>query len=134
MNKHVAAATLLCLAAAPQAVAGCLSYGDRLTLTGKLIRQTFPGPPNFESIKDGDKPETGWYLILNRPLCMASGESPLTEAPQAAVRRVQLILTAEQYQTERGRLDQRVTVTGEPWSEHTGHHHAPVLLSGVEFQ
>lgn len=134
MKKCLAAAILLCLAAAPQAVAGCLGYDGRLTLTGKLIRQTFPGPPNFESIKDGDEPETGWYLILKRPLCMAAGKSPLTEAPQAAVRRVQLILTAEQYQTERGRLDQRVTVTGEPWSAHTGHHHAPVLLSGVEFQ
>lgn len=121
-------------ASCPAAAAACLSYDQRITLEGKLVRQTWPGPPNFESIKDGDKAETGWYVILARPLCTLAGESPLTEAKHDSVRRVQLSLTAGQYQAERHRLNHRVTVTGALFSKHTGHHHAPLLLSGVEFR
>jgi hypothetical protein len=35
-----------------------------VTLHGKIIRHTFPGPPNFESIEDGDQPETKWVLVI----------------------------------------------------------------------
>jgi hypothetical protein len=33
-----------------------------ITLRAKLIRHTFPGTPNFESIENGDMPETRWIL------------------------------------------------------------------------
>lgn len=33
-----------------------------ITLRAKLIRHTFPGTPNYESIEDGDMPETRWIL------------------------------------------------------------------------
>ena len=36
-----------------------------VTLRGKLIRHTFPGVPNYESIEDGDAPETRWVLIIS---------------------------------------------------------------------
>jgi hypothetical protein len=35
-----------------------------ITLRGKLIRHTFPGVPNYESIEDGDYPETRWVLKI----------------------------------------------------------------------
>lgn len=35
-----------------------------ITLRGKLIRHTFPGVPNYESIADGDYPETRWVLEI----------------------------------------------------------------------
>jgi hypothetical protein len=35
-----------------------------VTLQGKLIRHTFPGVPNYESIEDGDYPETRWVLEI----------------------------------------------------------------------
>jgi len=35
-----------------------------ITLRGKLIRHTFPGVPNYESIEDGDYPETRWVLEI----------------------------------------------------------------------
>lgn len=35
-----------------------------ITLRGKLIRHTFPGVPNYESIEDGDYPETRWVLVI----------------------------------------------------------------------
>ena len=36
-----------------------------ITLRGKLIRHTFPGVPNYESIEDGDYPETRWVLVIS---------------------------------------------------------------------
>lgn len=33
-----------------------------ITLRAKLIRHTFPGTPNYESIESGDMPETRWVL------------------------------------------------------------------------
>jgi len=33
-----------------------------ITLRAKLIRHTFPGSPNYESIERGDMPETRWVL------------------------------------------------------------------------
>lgn len=35
-----------------------------VTLRGKLIRHTFPGAPNYESIESGDYPETRWVLVI----------------------------------------------------------------------
>jgi len=34
-------------------------------LKGKIIRHTFPGVPNYESIEDGDAPETRWVLVIS---------------------------------------------------------------------
>jgi hypothetical protein len=51
--------------------AECVNYEpDLVSLNGKIIRKTFPGPPNYENIKTGDQPETYWILILTTPLCV----------------------------------------------------------------
>jgi hypothetical protein len=39
-----------------------------VTLIGFVKHITFPGPPNYESIKEGDLNETGPYLILKNPI------------------------------------------------------------------
>ena len=49
----------------------CLSYEPSVVqLSGTVIRETFPGPPNYESIERGDKPEVLWWLVLSQPICM----------------------------------------------------------------
>jgi hypothetical protein len=43
----------------------CLAYEPAVVqLIGTISKKTFPGPPNYESIKKGDKPETYWVLDL----------------------------------------------------------------------
>lgn len=37
-----------------------------VALRGKLIRYTFPGVPNYESIENGDYPETRWVLEISQ--------------------------------------------------------------------
>lgn len=35
-----------------------------IVLKGRIIQHTFPGVPNYESIEQGDAPETRWVLIV----------------------------------------------------------------------
>lgn len=34
-------------------------------LKGKILRHTFPGVPNYESIEEGDAPEIRWVLVIS---------------------------------------------------------------------
>jgi len=42
-------------------------------LAGKVLREVYPGRPNFESVKKGDEKETGWFLIFEKPICVKGG-------------------------------------------------------------
>jgi hypothetical protein len=110
---------------------GCIQArydSDAVALTGVLRRKTYPGPPNYEDVRQGDEAETGYYLQLDRGVC-----APATEFYSAAkdVRDVQLVLDRSGYDRLRPRLGTRVTVTGRIFGAHTGHHHAPVLVNLV---
>jgi hypothetical protein len=88
---------------------------------------TFPGRPNYESIKRGDEAETGFYMALKIPICTSAGlseDAPVTHD----VRLVQLVLEAKGYERLRPLLNKQVTVDGHLFAAHTGHHHAPLLL------
>jgi hypothetical protein len=110
--------------------AGCLQYGPRVVrITGTLIRRTFPGPPGYESIREGDKPETYWLLDLSSPVCVDEDKVyPEFEPAHKQVRRIQLVLDPKAYKENKGLVGKRVAVTGTLFSEQTGHHHTPVLL------
>jgi Domain of unknown function (DUF4431) len=102
----------------------CLSYDPTtVTLKGKLSRKTFAGPPNYESVKKGDAPETYWILHLTRPICVSGDE------PEKNVSDIQLFLSEEQYARHKDLLGKRVVVSGKLWHASTGHHHTNVLLN-----
>jgi len=107
----------------------CLSYdSDGVRLQGIISKKTFPGPPNYESIRRGDKPETYWILHLAQPICTtASGDNDA----EANVTDVQLILTQQGYANFRkfvGRKDVVLFAEGKLMHAMTGHHHTPVLM------
>ena len=109
----------------------CLSYDPALvTLSGTLARKTFPGPPNYESVKKGDKPETSWFLDLPSSICVSEDQAqPGLNPRQSGIREIQLVLTPEQYQRDKGMVGSKVVATGTLFGEHTAHHHTPVLLT-----
>src|SRR5689334_25182997 len=78
----------------------CLSYEPAVvTLSGTLVRKTFPGPPNYESVKKGDKPETNWFLELSAGLCLNEDPTqPDLNPKHSGVHEIQLILEPKQYQ------------------------------------
>ena len=51
----------------------CLKYDSILTLSGKIITITYPGPPHWKSIKKRDKPIKVWVLHLDKPICVDFG-------------------------------------------------------------
>ncbi|WP_350304221.1 hypothetical protein [Photorhabdus viridis] len=46
--------------AAGKTTENCHEEGQKLTLDGTLLRITYPGPPNYENVENGDIPETYW--------------------------------------------------------------------------
>ena len=100
------------------------------SISGTLVRKTYPGPPNYEDIKTGDRPETGWYLRLAEPICLVGTPGDeLNSEDEAGVNAVQLVLTHNEYKTHARLVGKKVTATGTFFRSYTGHHHTPVLLT-----
>jgi len=137
--KHIAvgilASTLLILTESSVSQitprSGCLSYEPVVvTINGTLVRKTFPGPPNYESAKKGDKLETSWFLDLPAKVCVTEDSAePDLNPKQGAVREIQLVLQPEQYVQHKQLVGKKVIATGTLFGKHTAHHHTPVLLT-----
>jgi hypothetical protein len=108
---------------------GCVNYEpDTVTLRGRIVRRTFAGPPNYESIARGDEREQVWLLHLAKPICV----SPGTDSPkETSVSDVQLVFTEgrPQYDRYRPLVGQQVIASGTLFHAITGHHHTKVLLT-----
>jgi hypothetical protein len=113
--------------------AQCLEYEPKVVSPfGSLARETYPGPPNYESIARGDKPETIWVLKLVKAVCvLASHEIDVKEDSE---KEIQLVLEPRQYKQYRKLLGRKVTVTGKLFHSHTGHHHKRLLLTTNEIK
>lgn len=110
---------------------GCLQYEPAMVkLKGTLIRLTFPGPPGYENVRKGDRPETSWFLKLPYAVCVDQDNAdPLINTAKRNIRRVQLVVSEEMYRKYRNLVGHKVVATGTLFGEHTGHHHTPVLLT-----
>jgi hypothetical protein len=109
----------------------CLRYQpDTVTVTGTLARMTFPGRPNYESIKDGDEPETGFYLRPATAICtIGSPDSMMTDnGTLTGIQLVQLVLDSAGYARLRPQLGRVVTLRGTLSVGMTAHYHAPLAL------
>ncbi len=109
----------------------CLSYAPAtVALRGTLVRKSFPGPPNYESVRAGDSAETYWLLNLRSPVCIVRDDAePDLNPLQENVHSVQLVVQPRDYEKYKTLLARRVVATGTLFGSHTGHHHTPVLLT-----
>lgn len=110
----------------------CFSYEPSVVqLSGNVIRKTFPGPPNYESIERGDKPEVLWLLVLSHPICMQEDiKEPSLNPAQKDIRKIQLVFRdAAAYETHKKLVGKGVVAKGTLFGAHTGHHHTPLLLT-----
>jgi hypothetical protein len=109
----------------------CLSYEPTVVkIAGSLERKTVPGPPNYESVRNGDKPETYWFVKLSEPICVAEDEKePDLNPAKKGVGRIQLVLSPDAYAAYKELVGKRVVVSGTLFGAITGHHHTPVLLT-----
>ena len=116
-------------------VVACLSYQGRAMINGMLVSETFPGPPEYESIDRGDTPEIFMLVKLAQPLCVdadPNDDSGLNPAvPQ--VDEVQLALTAEEYNQYHPLIGKSVRVSGKLLGRLSEADHTPVVLHDVTF-
>jgi hypothetical protein len=112
--------------------ASCLPMraGHNVEITGTLEYTDFPGPPNYKSIAKGDRRETAILLKLSEPVCVEGvgiGEIPFKAEN---VDLIQLAIPPKLQEELRSRRN--VTVRGELYDKHTGHHRTEVLMSVTE--
>jgi hypothetical protein len=111
---------------------GCLAYEPvNVELTGTILRKTFPGPPNYESVARGDTPEVHWLLELSSPICMtADAADPDIYPARRDIREIQLAFPdAKTYAREKNLVGKSVVAKGTLFGSHTGHHHTAVVLT-----
>ena len=114
---------LLLLTIRPSMDQKCVTYEpDEVVLKGTIQRHTFPGPPNYESIAKGDRPERYWLLHLAQPICVSASSQWEKET---GVSEVQLIIT----KYDKTLVGRKVVATGTLFRAHTGHHHTKVVLT-----
>jgi hypothetical protein len=109
-----------------------LKQSHSLHSEGVLTYKVFPGPPNFEDVRKGDKPEPAYILRLQKPICVA-GDAFID--PEKQIDRIQIFPAYEDRENPalwkelRSSVGKFVAVEGsEPFGAHTGHHHAPLLM------
>lgn len=115
---------------APSPPAGtCLPYEPaRVTITGRLERRLYYGPPGFGETPAVDQQEVGFYVIPDNPLCTFNQDGMFNGAT-SGVELVQMVLDSAGYANARPHLNSRVRAKGTLFGELSGHHHAPLLLT-----
>lgn len=112
--------------------AECLKDGQDITFTGTVSRETFPGPPNYESIDDGDAPETYWILTISTPQCVTaeSMENGALYEVEKSTTRFQLSFEDTNiYKLQKNLVGNGAIVEGQLFAGQSGHHHTKVLIS-----
>lgn len=103
----------------------CPDENLQVTFQGKLVEHIYPGPPNWESIKDGDEAVKNDFLQLEAPFecdIATDGESASD---------VQLIFLRDAKTSSKEAqnwLNKNVIVTGKTMYAQTGWHYTAVLL------
>ncbi len=70
----------------------CLKYEPTtIELTGTIKPVTFPGPPNYQSVREGDKPERYWVLYLLKPICVDGDPNNNINEAEKNIKSLQLI-------------------------------------------
>jgi hypothetical protein len=112
----------------------CLDIDQAQTIVfeGKLTHKIFPGPPNYEDVRRGDRPEPSYILQLQKPICVSGIDGQID--------RVQIFPQEDSdnrglWATLKSLIGKQVVVSGtSAFGAETGHHHAPLLLPITEIK
>ena len=97
-------------------------------LSGVLISKVFPGPPNFDSIENGDYPEAGWILKLDNQSINILAASMRLDGSEG-IDEIE-IETEKSFNGDLQRcVGRRVICRGILRDAENAHHHTPLLLS-----
>lgn len=109
----------------------CLKYQPmEVTLTGTLKRVVFPGPPNFESVEQGDSPEPRLVLVLDAPVCVMRSTVDILDEAEDGVSDIQ---TGGFRDMDAAPVGRRVRISGTLTHSFNGHHHTRVMLNATNW-
>jgi hypothetical protein len=106
---------------------------DFVAIEGTLTREVFPGPPEYEDISQGDKPEPFWILNISPAVTVLpkNGDDEHGLYPhEPDVRKMQLVFDYDKVSPKKFALKpgQKVLITGTLFHSVTIHHRTDVLL------
>lgn len=110
----------------------CLNYEpQKVQLVGQLYRKSFPGPPNYIDIKEGDKEENFWLIKTPKDFCVNDNGDDWAGklVNQTDVQLVIMPELIDWYETKKSLLGQKVIVTGTLFPQMSGHHKTEVLIT-----
>jgi len=109
-------------------------------LVGELDLQTFPGIPNYESIKNGDEAEKHFYLRLQKPIDVIAlpkdDQSFMKSESFYNIQILQLVVHEDKHMSLLRKSGEggHVKIRGTLFHRHTGHHHSRVLLEIINIK
>ena len=111
-----------------------LATDPNVIAQGRLTLRHYPGPPNYQSIKNDDADETAFILELPAPVCVSDGDQGFAD-PSRQFLDLHIYTddteVAVQLQASVGKL---VTVYGNGFAAENGHHHAPLVIRARSVQ
>lgn len=100
-----------------------------VSLTGVLDTRIYPGAPNYESVKKGDRPNKVWLLKLPQPISMDPGPEPASFERETGIKEIHIILTdLKGEKALKKHKGETITLTGTIIHAHTIHHPLPLLM------
>jgi len=103
--------------------------GQAVTLYGRVKEELFPGPPNYESINNGDIPQFYWILYTNIPIGIVTRSLENEELKDLGNScSFQLSVPTDFYDDKNDVMGKFVKVSGKMLVGHSGHHKTKALL------
>ena len=127
VKRLLAIASLVNVIAMPTARgADCLRFEPaEVTLVGSLITRTYAGPPNYESIERGDRPERPFIVVLDQPICVDG--DPTSDINTESVANVTEVQVGAEEELD-AMVGRHIKVLGTLFAAHTGHHNTSVQM------
>lgn len=105
---------------------------ENVELIGTVEEQTFPGRPGYESIKNGDEIERGWYFRLLSPIDveLSKNDGDHNSKAESNVKILQLAWFPNKVVGAAlpNLVGKKVELKGQLFHAFTAHHHARILM------
>ena len=109
-----------------RAVFSCPSgSGADIVIRGTVSIETYPGPPNYESVKSGDRAEKYWFVTLAKSMCFDPDEQFMDS--EVYIKKLQLLLFRMMGEVHL-KAGEKYEFTGTTTPAITGHHRTKVML------
>jgi len=105
---------------------------EQVAVSGVIQQVSFPGPPNYENIQQGDAEEIYWILYLDQGIDIIKRDQINVE--EKNITKIQLVLSKNQYIEYKKYIGQKVKVLGILFHGTTAHHKTSILLNVGELQ